>query len=290
MPHAIHADFRAKGFLMCKELSDVGTSHLVPLVAADRGHRIGSRFPRHGPLRTCSSGGPEKFSNHHYPEPVQYRYGYAEGVGEILKATGGTHIHIGGLPERMLRDIRQTLAALHLPADRFVHIPFVRSVWQALLDNAVDVYIGSFPYGGSRTTVEAMGAALPLVIHSNYRSEFLSVEFEVYEGAKIWRGFDELAGQLAEFDSEQLLQHSLLSRAYYETHHTTAKLRQALARIAANLPSEAQPARYRYQSDPFQSFLDDGPALHDFIAERRAAKALAQKQPARKVQTRAPTD
>jgi hypothetical protein len=87
-----------------------------------------------------------------------------------------------------------------------------------------------------------------------------------------------------------LLQHSLLSRAYYETHHTTAKLRQALARIAANLPSEAQPARYRYQSDPFQSFLDDGPALHDFIAERRAAKALAQKQPARKVQTRAPTD
>jgi hypothetical protein len=115
--------------------------------------------------------------------------------------------------------IRQGLAASKLPSDRFVHIPFVPSLWSALIEHAVDVYVGSFPLGGGRATVEAMGVGLPLIVHSNYHSHFLSVEFEVYEGAMIWRHPSQLATFLSSLNGSRLVEHACRSRTDYEAFH-----------------------------------------------------------------------
>ena len=130
-----------------------------PLVAEDLGHRVDRPFLTRGHLTTCSSGGFEKFElTHYHREQIPYAYRYEKLVPHILKASGGTHIHIGTLSERMLSIIRRGLDELAVSHDRFIHIEYVPNLWAALLDLSVDAYVGSFPLGGGRATIEAMGA------------------------------------------------------------------------------------------------------------------------------------
>lgn len=259
LDHATHVDFHAKGFWRCREVDGVRNSNIIPLAAEDQGHRTNRPFFVSGHLTTCCSGGLEKFEFDRLRNPWRYRYDYTEGVAEILGATNGTHLHIGPLSPPTLDRIRGSLARAGLPLERFVHIPQTPNLWKALLDHAVDVYVGSFPYGGGRATVEAMGAGLPLLIHSNYRSHFLSVEFEVYDGAMIWRDYQELVSHLQRLDLEQLLDHAQRSRRYYEQHHTMKCLSEALTRVADGVVPEVP--KPHFLPNVFQCYLDEHPEL-----------------------------
>ena len=91
---------------------------------------IGRSFAR-GHLTTCSSGGFEKFElTHYHREQIPYAYRYEKLVPHILKASGGTHIHIGTLSERMLSIIRRGLDELAVSHDRFIHIEYVPNLWR----------------------------------------------------------------------------------------------------------------------------------------------------------------
>jgi len=229
---------------------------LWPLVVPDGGHRADAPFLARGHLTTCTSGGFEKFEAPHCIEQVPYLFRYDELLPRMLQASRGTHIHIGKLSGTMLRRISDGIANAGLPDDRFVHVPFVPSLWGALLEHNVDVYVGSFPLGGGRATVEAMGAGLPLVIHSNYRSHFLSVEFEVYDGAMIWRQSDQLLGFLSSLTSPKLAEHARRSRRHYETHHRPERLRSAIEDAARGVTAMLPP-RPVYQPNLLQAYLDE---------------------------------
>ena len=259
--HAVHADFHRKGFFRCRvERASPGyqiaPGYMIPMTAEDIGTRRGGRFMQRGHLTTCTTGGIEKFSNMHYLERRPYLYQYPKMVSLTLAASRGTHIHIGPLPDEMITQIRGDVASLGLPENRFVHIRNVPSVWQAFLDEAVDVFLGSIPYGGGRATVEAMGAGLPLVIHSNYSSEFLCVECEVYRDAMIWRNFDQFRQHVGRLDPAILERHSALSRAYYEDFHAPRWLEEALARIDRGLP-QPEPEPLAWRGDLLQNFIDE---------------------------------
>lgn len=259
LDHATHVDFHAKGFWRCREVECVHDSNIIPLAAEDQGHRANRPFFVSGHLTTCCAGGLEKFEFDRLRNPWRYRYDYKEGIAEILGVTKGTHVHIGPLSSPTLDQIRNTLVQSGLAPERFVHIPQTPSLWKALLHYAVDVYVGSFPYGGGRATVEAMGAGLPLLIHSNYRSHFLSVEFEVYDGAMIWRDYPELATHLRNMNVERLQEHAQRSRRFYEQHHTLQRLSEALARVADGVvPDVPKPC---FLPNLFQCYLDEHPDL-----------------------------
>lgn len=256
--HGSHVDHHRKGYLQCKRERSGEPPHIVPLAAADLGHRVGLPFFLRGHLLTCTSGGFEKFTNQHFIERIPYHYTYPEMVEALLGVSRGTHIHIGPLPQSCIDEIAGAVEELGLEASRFVHVPHVDSVWQFLLDQTVDLYVGSVPLGGGRATVEAMGAGLPLLIHSNYRSEFLSVEFEVYENAMIWRNFAQLRQHVRTLNVENLQRHSALARGFYKAHHTMQKFQEALARVDSGLPEKSVPG-YIYLPDRLQEFLDEHP-------------------------------
>jgi hypothetical protein len=174
-------------------------------------------------------------------------------VPHILKASGGTHIHIGALSPRMLAVIARGMKELGIAPDRFIHIKFVPSLWQALLDLEVDVYLGSFPLGGGRASVEAMGAGMPLIIHSNYRSCLLSVEFDVYPDTMMWRTQEELLAYLRDLTELKLVDHARKSRDHYLRHHHPSVLR-ALLRDRANFLS---PPRPHYRAAHMEAYLDE---------------------------------
>jgi hypothetical protein len=274
LPHARHVDLHALGFYHCREHEGVVSNVVWPVVAADQGHRVDAPFLQHGHPTTCTSGRFGKFEFSYGFEPVPYLYSYEQVVPLIIEASGGTHIHIGELSHLSLDNIQRGLAVAGLSSKRFVHIPYVPNLWRALLERGVDVYIGSFPHGGGRTVVEAMGAGLPLIIHSSYYSGFVDSEAHVYEGAMIWRQPAELIALLSKLEVSQLVQHARRSRAFYEAHHRPELLRAAID--LENAGGEPQlPARPLRAVSRLQDFFDEREA---FLAEnrRRAEDAYAQ--------------
>lgn len=259
LPHARHIDLHAKGFYHCREQEGVLTNVLWPLVAPDQGHRVDAPFLRRGHLTTCTSGGFEKFEPRHGIEQVPYLYHYDNVIPQLLQASRGTHIHIGELSDAMVNKIRGALAELAIPEDRFVYIPYVPSLWTAFLDQHVDVYVGSFPLGGGRATVEAMGAGLPLIVHSNYWSIFFS-DLDVYDGAMLWRAPAELAGLVSQLDRAQLAEHAHASRAQYLSHHRPEFLAGAIAleEMGYELPPPPRPAHI---PNRLQAYLDERQAI-----------------------------
>jgi len=153
----------------------------------------------------------------------------------------------------------------HAARYRFVNIPFVANLASALLEYEVDVYIGSFLQVGERATVEAMGAGVPLIVHSNYRTVFLSSENDCYDGAMIWRTPAELVGHLHQPTEQELRRHSQKARRYFEENHSPETLRE---RIRATFEGANQevPARPRYHPDMLQACLDEQSARADALA------------------------
>lgn len=246
LAHTFHVDPHALGFHHCREGLGLTKNVFWPLIVDDLGTR--GPFTGHSTaLRTCSSGSSNKFE-------LDYKYKYVDLVPRILACTGGTHVHIGPLSEGALRQLYAGLDALMVPRDRFVHIPWVPSVWRALQQYQIDLYITSFPLGGGRVAIEAMGAGIPMIGHSCYVSSFFGGQDMLYPDAFLWETPDQLLSHLGSIDSQQLQRESRLARAHYEQHHASEALVRAIdAGSEAPPPPRLRPQR----SDPLQSFLDD---------------------------------
>jgi hypothetical protein len=272
--HATHIDFNAKGFYHCRDVNGVRDGVIWPLTTDVTVHRRDLPFRENGYLTTCTSGGFEKFDPIFVANRVPYYYDYANTLPLVLRATGGRHIHVGSLFEPTREAIEVALRRAGIERERFVWVPFVPNLAQALVDYNVDVYLTSFPLGGGRTLVEAMGAGMPLIVHSNYRSAFFTDLAEAYPGALGWRGPNELQAVLQGLSVEVLRDHSARARKHFECFHRPELLGQAIAAALADQPV-TPPERPTYEPDTLQQFLDEtlaaGRAL-ELAVERAGAE------------------
>ena len=179
---------------------------LLPLCAEDPGPRSGG-FLRKGHLVTASCGSQHKFTS-------SFFYTYPETVALVLRTTGGEHVHIGPLSAATLRQIHGALAEGQIPACRFIHVPWTRSVSACLWEHGCDVYLSSFPIDGARTNAEVLASATPHLRFS-HRADDLWID-----GALTWRTWEELIARLRELASaDGLAEKSRLMRRAYEEHH-----------------------------------------------------------------------
>ena len=157
--YADHVDLHPMGFHNCRESLGIQDNRYLPLTVKDQGARpAGWSHMAGSGLVTCTAAGFNKISH-------PYFIRYEDVVPELLRVSGGRHIHIGPLSYLTLYRIRRGLRKLEIPETNFVYIPFVRSVWQALHEYQVDLYVASFPYGGARTMIEVMGAGITIALH-----------------------------------------------------------------------------------------------------------------------------
>lgn len=245
--HAMHIDPHPMGFCNCRDAIGVARPVYWPLVAADQGYRDDTPFMVKGVLRTASSGSQNKFD-------VPYKYPYFDVLPRVMKATGGSHVHIGPLSPEVLKRIHGELESNGVPRERFIHVPWVRSVWKALHSYGVDLYLASFPLGGGKVAIEAMGAGIPIVGHDSYVSRFLGGCDMFYREAFVWSRPEELIDHLGTITPDKLARESHLARAQYERHHTQQALECA---IDAGLDAAPPPPLRRHMPNQMQSFLDD---------------------------------
>jgi len=126
-------------------------------------------------------------------------------------------------------------------------VPYVPSVWRALHEYAVDLYVASFPYGGGRTLVEVMGAGVPAVLHSNCGNRMLGGVDMAYKGAFVWRYPEELLVYLRHVDRAALEREGRLARLWYETYHQEKIVQHLLHDDRLNL--DVPPLRDDYRPD-----------------------------------------
>lgn len=254
IPHSVHIDFRGFGFENCRNSLRVAHNVLVPITVDDSGARPQSmRFLVDGMLRTCSSGAAHKFEN-------PYRYEYSAIVPKILAVTGGQHLHLGPLSADTLDTIRTELGKRNIDPGRFRNIHSVPSVWNALIDNGIDLYLSSFPHGGVRAAVEVMGSATPMAVHVNYSFPALSELDAVYPEAFNWRNPDELFQFLPRIDQDFLQEQSARARHHYETHCHPDLLTAELVNMREPRVEEMETSEYPPPADPLEIYLEKSKA------------------------------
>lgn len=248
LDYADHVDIHPMGYHYCRDKLNIKNNRYLPMSVKDLGGRPDSlKFKSGSNFITCTAAGFNKVE-------VPYFIQYVDVIPALIHASGGKHIHIGRLTKIALRKIRNGLHQLGLSESSFIYIPFVSSVWKALHDYQVDMYVTSFPYGGARTLIEAMGAGMPIAIHSHCTSRLLGTFDMVYEGALIWRNPNELYEYVRNVDIATLSSHSKMARSRYLAYHSEDIVISALADNAA--PLSATPLYDGYMPDNLQQALD----------------------------------
>ena len=245
---SLHLDFRAQGFNNCKNNLNIDNTVRFPLTCEDQKCPPPSgRFLKGGFLRTCTTGS--------YKFEIPYAFSLVSELPKWLKAIGGVHTHIGELSPASINKIRAELDKLAIPQDRFRIISFTQSLWQSLIDEKIDLYIDSFPICGVRSTIEAMGAGVPIAIHHNYVTPFWFND-SVYPEARIWTEPEEFKNWLATLNPAMLEKQSQLAREFYLVHHHPTLLKTFLLNIKEKSVEQTIKSAEDYYIDPLRAFMD----------------------------------
>ena len=250
IPHFIHIDSHPMGFYNCCNKLGIKNNLYLPIVTKDLGTRPEkSPFLSDGKLITCSSGSANKFE-------TPYLYQYVEIIPQVLKKTEGKHIHIGPLSQKSLDLIHNGLKYLSRPKESFIHIPWVQSVWKSLIEQKVDLYITSFPLGGGKAGIEAMGSGIPIAVHSNYKSQLLGGECFIYPQRFCWRKPQQLLDYISNLSPSILKEQSSFARKHYEDYHRPEILENELNKDVKDMKVLTPPHLPDFNPDKLQIAFD----------------------------------
>lgn len=221
LDHFTHVDLHPMGYHHCREELSIN-NHYLPLTFEDKHFvPVQTEFARGGCLTTATAA---RFNKVEIP----YYVSYLDTIPQMLKVTGGRHIHIGKLTPWALRRMRIQMRKKGVPADRLIYIEWTPSVWKSLQEHEVDVYIASFPYGAGLTLIEALGAGVPVIMHQHVHSRVLSGLELAYPEAFHWADPEDLYAHLASLEPKRLEPEKQLSRLRYEEFHRPEILKSYL--------------------------------------------------------------
>lgn len=245
---ATHIDIHAFGYHNCRYNLNISDNTYLPLIVEDRGVRsLNEPFIPGGRITTCTAAGWNKLG-------LPHSVNYITVIPILLASTGGRHIHIGHLPRWVRWHLNRAMRKMGVDLSSFVYIPRVSSVWDALIENRVDLYLSSFPITGGRTMVEVMGAGVPIAVHDHPTSRFLGGLDMAYPEAFNWREIDVLVAICRNVTPCQLEEHGIHARTHYMKYHHPMMLQGALLEQRTCKPPPIR--NMVYVEDELQSALD----------------------------------
>ena len=150
-------------------------------------------------------------------------YSYVDFVISLIKETGGTHIHLGNIPDEKQREIWKKLREEGISQKQFVYIPWAEDITEALLTNHVDVFIEPFPIVSYKITLEVLSAGVPIISQNGYQR--MNITDFIYDKALTWNNKSEFLDILTNISAETLREHSRRGREYFLQNHEINKIK-----------------------------------------------------------------
>lgn len=150
---------------------------------------------------------------------TNYIYKFVEVIPQVIKATGGKHIHVGAMSQEGLSRLYNIMDELGINRNRFIKIDHVASLARFLSENDVDILIQTFPIWGGLVTIEAMQAGVAIINHKHLYSYILNAVDSCYKEAFSWKRPEELYEFLQGLNREEISNQKKLSRDYYLKYH-----------------------------------------------------------------------
>lgn len=204
---AIHVDSNIKNFKICKAHLKFGSIFMLPL-----GYNPPIQTPKkifdRPQFVSCTAARQNKFLS-------DYEFSYAIILGKLLYKKKGKHFHVGKLSFRMLNLINLEMRRLGIPSDKFVYVEYVHSIYLFLIENNVDLYLSSFPYGAGLTIVEAMAAGVPVLSHRSQLGDLFGGSSLLYPGAMQWNNYDDFDRLIKDLTPDFLSSQSIVARQHF---------------------------------------------------------------------------
>jgi len=244
-----HIDPTNLGYYNCRNQLGLEENIYFPMTVNDLGVRpFHIPFLKDGKLRTCSSGSESKFES-------PYSFSYFVELPNLLNVTNGVHIHIGKLSSNNLEIIYRGMKKRNIDEKRLVYIPWVKSLWLALIEQRIDLYISSYPLGGGRASIEVMGSGTPMVVHKSQLSRFYGGGDLVYPQVFFWEKPRDLFEYLSKLLPDFLKKQGGVARKHYEGYYMPIKVKQKLDKLGSETIDFPPLPLRGYTPDLLQKYL-----------------------------------
>jgi hypothetical protein len=250
LPFAEHIDLHNIGYFHCRNYEQISSNRYAPLTVLRKPRRAASvQFRKNGALRSCSSGTYNKFS-------AEYHYRYFEFIVKRLVVDGGCHFHIGSLPPEAVASVDRLLVQNNVAGQRFIYIPWVPSLWTALVEHEIDLYISSFPLSGGLATLEAMGSGTPILAHQSSMSRFHGGVDLMYPSVLVWRNKEEFCTIIETVSADDLAKASEDGIRWFERWYSPELAARQLNEVLCGCEGNDDPPPLReYKFDSLERFL-----------------------------------
>jgi hypothetical protein len=217
-----HIDLSPFCSACCRKKAHIYENIFIPIPSEDHGCRNFDDWrPNENGIVTAAAGNEAKFQTDYIPS-------YPTTIAALLRAGSRRHIHIGALSDEYLAKLKSELAEAGISEEKLIYVPRVPSVWRAMAGYRVDLYIGSFPVRGARTSVEVMGSGTPAVWHQLNVDTLFHDNHMKYPEALTWKSVPDLLGIVDKIDGEWLKTQSRAARARYVSIHHPDVVRSLL--------------------------------------------------------------
>lgn len=136
----------------------------------------------------------------------------------LLKATGGRHVHFGQLPDDIKNGIKRALKRNGLPEDNFIHIELSGSLPDAMISHAVDLFIAPFPMSEVRRNLQCASVGIPVLLYSGGLTRMEKNDFPA-SGAISWKNNEEFFAAIKSLSKERLTELSKAGIEYFDAHN-----------------------------------------------------------------------
>jgi hypothetical protein len=191
---------------------------LIPQGVYDHGQKS-FEYPLQSPV-TATSGTPNKFV---FTGPNSL----PKIIASALTAGASRHFHVGPLANEHQAAIRAELKINQIDESRFTHKPVVASLWKFLLESPVNLFIGSAPLHGLRTSIEVQGAGIPFIPFKQISGGLLKDSAHYTEGLAYWSNVNELCLLITNTWHQHADQANKVRR-HYESNFNLSHMKNAI--------------------------------------------------------------
>lgn len=136
----------------------------------------------------------------------------------LMKVTGGKHVHYGPLPNSVEEEIHRALKRNGISPEHFTHVDWSNNLPDSLLEHEVDIFISPFPISSIKLNLQCISAGIPVMVYAGGLTRIEQNDF-LNPDVLRWRNRKEFFDTILSLEREKLIELSESGLEYFRTHN-----------------------------------------------------------------------